>query len=156
MLLRGGSAVCGVLIAVACTGSALASEIAVDRPLEICDLVAKCDARTGSVVVSWAGGAPPFSVVRSDAASFDQATKIKELSTDVRRRRYDDSGACRTGQRFYYQVYDRNSAPDVWSITSTASTESQRATVPGTKPAAPYGPGCVDECKGTPRCPATW
>jgi hypothetical protein len=87
-----------------------------DRPPEICDLVVTADPSNGDVTILWSGGTPPFVLVRGDARSFLEAKSIEFLSMNVTDRRYKDRGASRAGRRYFYQVYDHRSPPEVMSL----------------------------------------
>jgi hypothetical protein len=50
---------------------------------------------------------------------------------DTANRRFIDSGSLRKGRRFYYQVYDRNSIPEVFTMTPADLHERDVATVRG-------------------------
>lgn len=104
---------------------------AVNLPPEICELSVKADPGSGDALLSWSGGTPPFVVVRGDAGSLDEATKVEYLSMNVAGRRFLDSGALRKGHRFYYQVYDHNSVPEVFTMTPDDPHEGDVATIRG-------------------------
>lgn len=140
-----------LLVLLACFSTVRALEEPANLSPEICDLVVKSDSRSSNAVITWSGGTPPFSVVRGDAARFDQATEVMHLSETVSKRRYVDLGALRSGRRYYYQVYDLNSAPEVFSIRSDQEPE-------GSGPASRNDDPAPDSnyCRGSLRKPATW
>jgi hypothetical protein len=131
----------------------VADEIAVPQPPEICSLSVGRDVSSGSVIVTWTGGTPPFTVIRADGPCFGQASELKYLSQDVGGHRYIDRGALRAKRRFWYQVYDVNSGPTIFSISSGEPKEPDPSTI------HPNGSGeCGDDesCKGKQRSPTTW
>jgi len=128
-----------------------ADEVAVPHAPEICDLVVIRDSKSNTAIINWSGGTPPFSIVRGDAPRFDQAGEIKHLADGISIRRYVDSGALKSGRRYWYQVYDDNSAPEVYSVTSGEPTERDRSGHPGDDL-----PPDNNYCRGVLRHPATW
>jgi hypothetical protein len=130
-----------------------ADEIAVPQPPEICSLAVSRDAPSGSVVVTWRGGTPPFTVIRADSRCLGQASELKYLSQKVGGHRYVDRGALRAKRRFWYQVYDINSGTQIFSMSSGEEKEPDPNTI------HPNGTGeCGDDewCKDKRRSPTTW
>jgi hypothetical protein len=88
-----------------------------DVPPDICDVAAVADQGTGDVIVSWSGGTPPFTVVRSDAADFRKAALVDVVASGIPSRRFVDRKAFDPDERLYYQVYDPTSPPDVFGFS---------------------------------------
>jgi len=121
-----------LLLGVAIAGPADAEEQpATNLPPEICDLVVEVERASGNVTVTWSGGTPPFILVRGDVRNLAEATKVEYLSMDTSARRFVDPGAFSRGRRFYYQVYDHNSVPEVFTMTPDDLREGGAVTVRG-------------------------
>jgi hypothetical protein len=100
-------------------------------PPEICDLAVAADQEPGDVVVTWSGGTPPFTIVRSDAEDLATATRLEVVAQNQRTSRFVDRGASRAGNRSYYQVYDVNSVPVVFGLSPDGGLPGSKITVRG-------------------------
>src|SRR5262245_1785885 len=129
------------------------SEVVGSPPPEICALSVTRDARSGSAVITWSGGTPPFEVLRADASCFGKASEIKVLASSISGHRYVDVGVLRMKRRFWYQIYDSNSGPIIWSVTQGDAPQTDPDTI---HPDDPDKCGDNESCRGKPRSPMTW
>jgi hypothetical protein len=118
---------------------------------EICDLAVARDAAAESVTVTWSGGTPPFLVIRGDGPRFDRAKELDWLAERVMAHRYLDARPRASGEHYYYQVYDFNSARELFSGPDDAHDHGEAEQHPEDKPAPDN-----NYCKGVLRRPATW
>jgi hypothetical protein len=130
---------------------ALAQKQAAAKPPEICDLAVARDAGAESVTVTWSGGTPPFLVIRGDAPRFDRAIELDYLAERVMDHRYVDTRARQPGRSYYYQVYDFNSARELFSGPEHAHDHGDAEKPVEDKPSPDN-----NYCKGLLRRPATW
>lgn len=114
---RSFTAVLSCLAVAACTLAYAASRTPINVPPEICDLVVVADHETGDVRVSWSGGTPPFIVVRSDTEDLRLATRLDVVAPAARVSEFVDPRAFLARRRLFYQVYDRNSLPDIFGFS---------------------------------------
>ena len=134
------------------SGPDRADQIPVKPPgPEICNLLVTRDA--ASVIVTWSGGTPPFSIMRADGPCFGSANELTYLSEHVSGRRYVDHQVLSVKRRFWYQVFDRNSAVYVFSISSGEPKEHDPRTI---HPNAPDECGDQEWCGAKRRSPTTW
>jgi hypothetical protein len=106
-------------------------------PPDICYVVAALDTGTGDVTISWSGGTAPFTVVRANARDFREATDVEVIASDVSRG-FTDRRAARSATRWWYQVFDRNSMPEIYGVTPDAAHVGEAVTVEG----AGFSPNC--------------
>src|SRR5262245_36420434 len=142
-----------LFIALAPSLSLHSDQQAVPRPPEICDLSVQREDQSGDVIITWSGGTPPFSIARADAQCFGKASEIRHLVENVKDHRYVDVAAARSGDRFWYQVFDDNSPMEIWYI-GPADADNSDPNV--THPTGDGDCGNLDTCHGNPREPCTW
>jgi len=95
-------------------------------PPEICDLTVAADRETGDVTVAWSGGTAPFILVRSGARDLRDSTRFEVVASGLRSTKFVDHLAYRAGRRLCYQIFDRNSVPEVFGFSPDGG-------VPGTE-----------------------
>jgi len=86
-------------------------------PPDICNLTVTADRETGDVTIAWSDGTAPFIVVRSETEDLQQSTGLEVIASGVRSTQFVDRRAYRDGRRLYYQVYDRNSQPEIFGFS---------------------------------------
>jgi hypothetical protein len=86
-------------------------------PPDICDLTVTADRETGDVAIAWSGGIAPFIVVRSETQELRLSNRLEVVGWDLRSTLFVDRRAYRADRRFYYQVYDRNSQPEIFGFS---------------------------------------
>jgi len=128
-------------------------EIAVSRGPEICKLSVTVDPRSGDVIIRWSGGTLPFDLVRADAACFGKASELRYLVEGVRAHQYVDVGASKSGRRYWYQVFDKNSPTEIYYMGPAVPKDSDPKVI---HPDGNGDCGDSDTCKGLPRKPSTW
>jgi len=120
---------------------------------EICDVAVALDRKSGEVTVTWSGGTPPFQVIRGDAPRFDRATELDWLADRATQRRHVDAKPRKPGRRYYYQVYDYNSARELFSGPEHSHESGDEH---ADKDDEKQPPPDNNYCKGALRRPATW
>ena len=143
-----------LLLAAALGGSAPArAQSTPGAKPEICDVAVALDAASDEVTVTWSGGTPPFQVVRGDAPRFDRAQELDWLAERADERRLVDSKARKAERRYYYQVYDFNSARELYSGPEHAHETHDEHERPHAEDKPPPD---NNYCKGVLRRPVTW
>jgi hypothetical protein len=107
-------------------------------PPVVCHMTVDADRSTADVTITWSGGTPPFTLVRGNTDHFSKATRLEVLSSRLHSRRFVDRGAFVPGKRFYYQVYDHNSQPEVFEFTPDGGLPGAVITVRGVA----FAPDC--------------
>jgi len=120
---------------------------------EICDVAVALEPGSGEVTVTWSGGTPPFQVIRGDVPRFDRATELDWLADRAMERRHVDSKARKPGRRYYYQVYDYNSARELFSGPEHSHESGDEH---GGRDDDKQPPPDNNYCKGVLRRPVTW
>ena len=142
-----------LVLALTTAPNSFPDEIAVSRPPEICSLSVTVNPRSGDVIISWSGGTLPFSLVRADATCFGKASELRYLVEGVRAHRYVDVAAAKSGRRYWYQVFDKNSPTEIYYIGPPDTKTSDPKFI---HPDGNGDCGDSDTCKGLPREPRTW
>ncbi|PYT08993.1 MAG: hypothetical protein DMF49_03525 [Acidobacteria bacterium] len=132
MIGKASASAIGAAIAVAgLTAPDAAKENPASHPPAIHGLLVHADEQSGDVALRWAGGTPPFIIVRAESRSFGKSRSVRYLSLDTEVSEFTDRGALRDHGRYYYQVYDRNARPEIFSAAPRGAREGDVVTVRG-------------------------
>jgi len=125
------AAAASCLFVAASTQAFTESRVPLSVPPELCDLRVVADEKSGDVRLSWSGGTPPFTVVRSETEDFRHAKDLEVVAPTVRSNGFEDRRAFSTDKRFFYQVYDQNSPPDIFEFSPDGGLPGAEITVRG-------------------------
>lgn len=109
--------------------AAFASQVLVPRQPTPKNVRVSQDA--AGVRVAWEGGEPPFVVVRARTKTFLDDPSLTYLTTHEMERELLDPSARPGDGRYYYQVYDKNSRPVIFSVTPVHVGDGDVLTVRG-------------------------
>lgn len=109
----------------------VATETPVQQPPEIVNVIAVANSDSKAVILQWSGGTPPFIIVRGEKQDFANDVAVTYLATGVTLRTFTDREALPDGKRYWYQVYDDNSKPEIFTMTPERATEGEVVTVRG-------------------------
>jgi hypothetical protein len=98
---------------------------------EICNLSVQALDDHGLVLLTWSGGTPPFVVMRSDRGSFSEGADLTLVESRVSTRQFVIPERPGLRYHYWYQVFDRNSVPEAFSVKPATFKKEQRVSVRG-------------------------